>query len=372
MQNKQLIDYINNRFNQGVDKQTINAELLGAGWAPSEIDGALLTIFGISRKSVTKFTKGKLVLSLISALLILISLSFVVYRYILRPEFELVALSVPAEDVALYERVEIRVEIRNAGFLDGEYNAEFRLDGEFKESKTINIGGRDTGELQFDLVFTEDNEWGAHDVEIGGTTERLTVNEGLRPTINVGDVIISESTSGSITSKVTESVVGDSAINGKDCWLIEATFDPPLADIFSEGELCADKTTFFPLKSTLSGEGAEVVKYSTYEFLGAEPIFPLRVGQVIVVRENDDITTTFFGPQINERDSNIKKYQVEDIEDISTPTGNIKAFRINILDEKDVLIATIWEAPKVKLNIIKSINYETGDTQNLKSFDFPN
>lgn len=372
MQNKQLIDYINNRLSQGVAKQTINTELLGVGWSPSEVDSALLIVFGASRESAVRFTKGKLALSLVFALLILVSLSFATYKYILQPEFELVMLSVPSEDVALYERVEIRAEIRNTGFFDGEYSAELILDGEFKEFKAVNISGRSTGELQFDLMFTADNEWGTHDVEIDGTTERLTVNEGLHPKVKVGDVIISDSISNGIASKITESVLGDSVINGKECWLTEVTFDPLLAGIFSEGELCADKTTFFPLKSILSGEGVEVAIYSTYEFLSAEPIFPLRVGQVIIVRENDDITTTFSGPQINKKESSIKEYHVEDIESINTPAGNIKAFRINILDEEGVLIATIWEAPKVKLNIIKAIDYETGDTQSLKSFEFSN
>jgi len=60
MQNQQLTDYINNRFNEGVDKETINADLLNVGWSPSEINGALLTVFGISQESATRLTKGKI------------------------------------------------------------------------------------------------------------------------------------------------------------------------------------------------------------------------------------------------------------------------------------------------------------------------
>lgn len=61
MQNKQLIDYINNRLGQGVDKQTINAELLNVGWLPNEINDALLTVFEVSKESAARATKGKLV-----------------------------------------------------------------------------------------------------------------------------------------------------------------------------------------------------------------------------------------------------------------------------------------------------------------------
>lgn len=310
------------------------------------------------------------VLVIVLWIIIVSGVSFEAYHFFLKPDFSLLDISVPNKEVALYEDVKISVIVKNNGFLKGDYLATFSLDGVAQESKAVALGGRESGSIDFVVSFKNDSEWGERKIDINGKSATLSVNEGLHPIVRIGDTITSETTVGGLTSEIIELIVGESTVNNEECWVNKATFNPPLGNIFDEGEICADKTTFFPLKSTLSGIGAEVVRYSTYDVLSTEPIFPLRVGQIIIVRETDNITTTFLGQPLNKKETNIKKYYVEDIENINTPAGEMKAFKIDIKDEKDVLIATIWQAPKAKLNIIKMIDYETGDTQILKSINF--
>lgn len=365
MPNKQLVEYIDKRLGENVEKQNIINELLNAGWPASDISKAF-SVTGGGQTMKSDLPKKKLLVISVATILFLVGMSFLTYQYLLKPRFEILELSISTNEAALYEEILVKAVIKNSGFSGGQYNLELILDGRNVENMTIDLDGRDTKEVQIELMFTEDDEWGVHSIELGNKNKSLVVNEGLLPIVAIGDTIILKGTiAGGFALETTEIVVGEDTISGIECWVVKVTTNPEIVKGF-DGGFCTDKETLFPLieiKTDL------VDSLSVTKILDPSPIFPLEVGQIINVEQTTDTTINFPGKQVEQKNTRIFQYRIMGIEDVDTQIGKIKAFRIDVYEDGK-LTDTIWQAPKAKLNIIKAINYKSGDTQILKSFTF--
>ena len=108
--------------------------------------------------------------------------------------------------------------------------------------------------------------------------------KATQPTLHVGDrwayTLTSNVTNGGQTYALTEEVTGEESVDGKGCYVLEASFSPPYNGFMASAKLWVEKATFDTLKIhssweeqstvyTLSGESSYQGKFG----------FPLEVGK---------------------------------------------------------------------------------------------
>lgn len=78
--------------------------------------------------------------------------------------------------------------------------------------------------------------------------------EGKLPTWNVGDRWVSRGMSEGIEYTTTWEVVGEDVTDGKNCYVMEGSLEPPVLGIISSASAKIDKATMRPVRMQMSGE----------------------------------------------------------------------------------------------------------------------
>ena len=195
--------------------------------------------------------------------------------------------------------------------------------------------------------------------------------EGALPILNVGDRWVSTVMSEGIEYTMTEEVTGEDVTEGKDCYVIEASIDPPVLGVIGSATGRLDKATISPVRIESSGEYMDMpfVVTTSYsdQFTGALP-YPLEVGKEFEVIETETTTTTVMGETETESVTNTYTYKVEKIEQITVPAGTFRCFKIVQYDEQGTALATSWQSPETKQYMVKEIDHETGEVTELVSY----
>ncbi len=204
---------------------------------------------------------------------------------------------------------------------------------------------------------------------IGGVGCGGGEGEGKLPTLNVGDRWVSRVMSEGIEYTTTWEVVGEDVTDGKNCYVMEGSFEPPAMGIISSASVKYDKATMRPVRMQMSAEfeGYVYVTAVGYSYSPDETLYPLEVGKELEIIETVTTTTTVMGETQTETETNTYTFKVEGIEQITVPAGTFKCFKIVKYDEGGSALETEWHSDTTKWTV-KMIDHETGDVTELVSY----
>ncbi len=190
--------------------------------------------------------------------------------------------------------------------------------------------------------------------------------EGVLPTLSIGDKWVSKALFEGIEYEAILEVTSDDVVDGKDCYVMEGSIEPPMMGIISSVSMKVDKATMFPVRTQASGEVEGLpfivaVSYS-YEVPGT-PYYPLELGKETQVIETTTTTTTMMGKTETATATNTFSFKVEKIEEITVPAGTFKCFKIVKYDETGTPVVTYWDSDRVKHYQVKSIDHQGGGVE---------
>jgi hypothetical protein len=264
----------------------------------------------------------------------------------------------PAE-AEVWQEVTATASIKNIGQLEGTSNATFKIDGKELETKSVSVAGGATEKV----AFTFKRDVGPScEVGINELTKTLTVKEGILPKLSIGDKWVVKWKIDAFEYTVTMEVTGEDVTDGKDCYVMQSTFEPAFQGLVSSATIKYEKATMLEVWMQMSGKVNEqafvsAVGYS-HQISGA-PLYPAVVGTQHRIETGETTTTTAAGQTQTQTANRITVSKVESIEDIAVPAGTFRCFKIVKYDEKGALLSTSWASDKAKVNV-KTVESGTG------------
>lgn len=288
---------------------------------------------------------------------------------VLKPaEFTVSDLIISPTEPEVWEEVTVTATVENIGEAEGTYTASFKIDGEEVETQDVAVAGGATETVAF--TFMRD-VGPSCDIEINGLTQTVALKEGVLPTWSIGDRWVSQFTSEGIEYAMTLEVTSEGVTDGRDCYVVEGSFEPPLMGYISSLSAKMDKATMYWLRMQMLGEVMDepfIIAFSySYEFPGAL-LYPLEVGKEIEVIETETTTITAMGETQTETVTSTYTYKVEKIEEITVLAGTFRCFKLVKYDEAGTAVSTHWTSDKVKQFDVKSIDHIPDEVTELVSY----
>ncbi|MBA7468902.1 hypothetical protein ES707_04158 [subsurface metagenome] len=206
------------------------------------------------------------------------------------------------------------------------------------------------------------------------TTPPSVVEQGGRlPTCEVGDKWVWSYVMDETTYTLTEEVIGEEIVEGRDCYVIDMSFDPLLSYTHSDVSTITsmkywqDKdTALYGVKTEQSYtyNGTVSTWTETYSYSPWSSLFPLEIGKEV----ETEVTATQYsdGSQIGDPVVTTEKYKVNSKEDVTVAAGTFSCWKIIIYDGDGSVTETIWWSDKVK-SMVKMTDAE-GSIGELQSF----
>lgn len=180
--------------------------------------------------------------------------------------------------------------------------------------------------------------------------------EGQLPDLKMGDSWVWSYVMQGQAYTLTEEVIGEERVEGRDCWVSDMAFDPLLTFPQAEGvstitgmTYWGDKATvFYEVKSemagTYDGEGFTMTMISDYT--SWESLFPLEVGKEL---ETEQTTTQYVGDnQAGEPVVTTMRFVVEGQENVTVSAGTFSCWKITLYDGEDNIVQVSWWSMEVK------------------------
>jgi hypothetical protein len=199
-------------------------------------------------------------------------------------------------------------------------------------------------------------------------------SEGV-PSHEVGDQWVWSYTMYGTTYTLTEELIGEERVEGRDCYVIDMSFDPLLTFAQLEGvstitgmKYWADKATaILEVKREMSGEYDEeaftLTMISDYDHW--DSIFPLEVGKEV---EMEQTITQYYGDtQSGEPVVSVQKYEVDGQEDVTVGAGTFSGWKVTIYDGEGTILQIIWWSDEAN-TIVKSTDGEGATIMELLSY----
>jgi len=210
---------------------------------------------------------------------------------------------------------------------------------------------------------------------VTATPPSIVEQAGRLPTCEVGDKWVWSYVMDETTYTLTEEIIGEEIVEGRDCYIIDMSFDPPLSYTHSEEvstitsmKYWQDKATaIYGVKMESSGtyNGTEFTSSEIYFYDPWEPLFPLEVGKEV---ETEKTTTQYSsGDQIGEPVVITEKYRVDSMDDVTVAAGTYSCWKIIIYDGDGNTTQTIWWSDTVK-SMVKGTDAAGNTTMELQSF----
>ena len=283
-------------------------------------------------------------------------------------EFTVSDLAISPIEAEVWEDVTVTAKVTNIGEVEGTYTATLKIDGAEVETKEITLAGG-TAET---MTFTFLRDVGPScDIEVDGLIETLTIKEGVLPTLSIGDRWVSKVLLEGIEYETILEVTSDDIVDGKDCYVMEGSIEPPMRGMISSVSITVDKATMFPVRTQTLGEdeGLQFIVAVSYSYeVHGKPIYPLELGKEIRVMETAATTITMTGKTKRETVTNTFSLKVEKIEEITVPAGTFRSFKIVRYDEAGTPVQTYWESDRVKQYQVKLIDHPSGEIDELVSY----
>jgi hypothetical protein len=186
--------------------------------------------------------------------------------------------------------------------------------------------------------------------------QKQEVLEGQLPTFQVGDKWVWSYVMGETTYTLTEELIGEQTVEGKDCYVIDMSFDPTIS--WSVGDVVstttnmkywADKATYFcgvKMESSGTQDGTDFTRTETYSYNPWASLFPLEIGKEI---EWEKTTIQYSdGTQVGDPVATVEKYSTGGKEDVTVMAGTYSCWKITMYDGGGNVVGTIWYSDKVK------------------------
>ena len=176
-----------------------------------------------------------------------------------------------------------------------------------------------------------------------GGDKNIAADPGALPTLKTGDIWTQRGPIEGTEYELTSTVQGYQVVDGKDCYIVVASVNPPMYDVADEMTSYFDKATMFPVRINFSSELARspfiVDTVYSFQFTGAA-LYPLAVGKEVPVVETSTTVTTVMGETETETETNSYTYKIESTEDVTVPAGTFTCFKIVKYDDNGVALET--------------------------------
>lgn len=198
--------------------------------------------------------------------------------------------------------------------------------------------------------------------------------EGL-PGYEIGDQWVWSYTMYGTTYTLTEEVIGEESMEGRDCYVIDMSFDPALTfpQVGGESTITGMKywgdkaTAIYEVKREMSGEYNEEAFTITMisDYSSWESLFPLEAGKEV---ETEQTTTQYMGDtQTGEPIVSVQKYEVDNQEDVTVSAGTFSCWKITIYDGAGDILQIVWWSDEAK-TMVKSTDGDGTTIMELLSY----
>jgi hypothetical protein len=206
----------------------------------------------------------------------------------------------------------------------------------------------------------------------GGEEE---AQEGQLPTWQVGDQWVWSYVQDSMTSILSEEVIGEETVEGRVCYIVDMSFDPVMS--WTQGDVeCAvtsmkywsDRDTGLngvkhEMSTTCNGQVNTTTFIYSYDLWVS--IFPLEVGKEI---EAEKTATQYYdGEQMGDPVVGTETYEVVGQENVTVAAGTFSCWKIAYYDSVNDVAQTIWYSDEVK-TAVKSIGEDGNTIMELQSY----
>jgi len=199
--------------------------------------------------------------------------------------------------------------------------------------------------------------------------------EGQLPTLQVGDQWVFSYVIDETTSILTEEITGEETVEGRDCYVIDMSFDPVMThtqdgvvSTMTSMTYWGDKATgLLGVKMETSGtyNGTAFTMTETYSYNPWTSLFPLEIGKEV---ETERTTISYFdGEQYGETAVATEKYTVVSQEDVTVTAGTFSCWKITYYDSTLDTTQTMWWSDEVK-TMVKMTDADGNTTGELQSY----
>jgi hypothetical protein len=269
----------------------------------------------------------------------------------------------------------VTAQVSNVGGAGGSYAARLLIDGEVYDTRTLWVPAGETETVSFEIVESSE---AIREIEIDGQFSTLVVRRfGRPPVYAVGDSATYDFTTPDTSITLTVAVVGTEIINGRDCYRLEANYDPPFemkmfgATVTLNGfQWWLDQETLLDvrmemrpnLRILMVDHKLHLVNDITHEFSEGEDLYPLYKGKRLTVVETStpelkDVAEWIeaaFLAVTSLGGTNTYHYQVDAVEE-TVPAGTFETYKIIITKEDDTPVRTTWVSEELSPHEVKMI-----------------
>ncbi|KXA91033.1 hypothetical protein AKJ57_02660 [candidate division MSBL1 archaeon SCGC-AAA259A05] len=264
-------------------------------------------------------------------------------------EFEVSDLTVNPDEVGPGESVNVSINLRNVGEVEGTHTVKLKVDGTVENTKIISLAGEESTNVSF-TVRKETS--GSFTVEIGDLSDSFKVKEsGKVPTFQVGDhwtIKLSDENNYEFSYEIT----GKDELDNRACYVANISIEPPLKGLVENARAWISRRTMLPLRMQM---GIFTFTYS-YKYPD-ENRWPLFVGKEYTVIRTERRPS-------GEKEKKAFTVSVEKRENVAVPAGTFSAFKVVERNENGNRVETRWYSKRAKMNV-KTIDHESGEVQEL-------
>jgi len=191
-------------------------------------------------------------------------------------------------------------------------------------------------------------------LEEGGEEEEAP--GGQLPACETGDKWVWSYVMDGTTSLMTEEVIGEETVEGRDCYVIDMSFDPVMSSTH-EGvvytttgmKYWGDKATGLlgvKMEYTTTGNGQVFTSSEISSYNSWISMFPLEVGKEV---EMEKTTIQYMeGEQYGETKVSTEKFTVVSKEDVTVTAGTFSCWKITYYDSALNTTQTMWWSDEAK------------------------
>jgi len=201
------------------------------------------------------------------------------------------------------------------------------------------------------------------------------VREGQLPTCQLGDKWVWSYVMGETTSTLTQEVIGEETVEGRNCYVIDMSFDPPSSWTYDD-VVCtatsmkhwADKATGLlgvKTESSYSCNGTDYTSTANHSYDPWTSLFPLEVGKEV---ETESTTIQYSdGSQFGDPMVTTEIYAIVSQENVTVAAGTFSCWKMTMYDSATDATQTMWYSDQVK-SMVKMIDAEGNTIMELQSY----
>lgn len=284
-------------------------------------------------------------------------------------EFVFSDLTLNPAEAQVFQEVTATASVKNNGQLEGICKTVLKINGAEMQTRDIPLKGGTNNTVS----FTFKRDAGPRcDVEINGLSKTLVVKEGILPVLSIGDKWTVKWKIDVFEYNVTMEVMGEDITDGKNCYVMQATFEPAFQGIVTSANIKYEKATMQEVRMQMSGKVQDQTFVSATAYshtLSGSPLYPITVGTENKVVTTETQTITVAGQKQTQTNTHTVISKVEKIEDVILPAGTFRCFKIVRYDEQGKVLSTSWACDKTKIDIKNVESGANGLTVELVSYN---